>query len=143
MRRGRGEIRVPLAVDDNGRDYSARIEAQVIDASSREVSGNTVVHATHGPFLLSAQVAGYLFRPGQPVSATVRALDYAGTPQVQRACDLGAGARHVSRRLLPGTHANRSWSNRGHDCGGRHRDCDVERASDGRLLSGARQRDRR
>ena len=43
---GRGEIRVPLAVDDDGRDYSARIEAQVTDASSREVSGNTVVHAT-------------------------------------------------------------------------------------------------
>jgi alpha-2-macroglobulin len=80
---GRGEIRVPLAVDDNGRDYSARIEAQVIDASSREVSANTVVHATHGSFLLSAQVAGYLFRPGQPVSATIRALDYAGTPQVR------------------------------------------------------------
>lgn len=78
---GRAEIRVPLAVDDNGRDFSARIEAQVTDASSREVSGNTVVHATHGPFLLTAQVSGYMFRPGQPVSATVRAVDYAGTPQ--------------------------------------------------------------
>jgi hypothetical protein len=78
---GRGEIRVPLAVDDNGRDYSARIEAQVTDASSREVSGNTVVHATHGPFLLTAQVAGYMFRPGQAVSAMIRALDYLGAPQ--------------------------------------------------------------
>ena len=39
----------------NGRDYSARIEAQVTDASSREVSGNTVVHATYGPFLVAAQ----------------------------------------------------------------------------------------
>jgi uncharacterized protein YfaS (alpha-2-macroglobulin family) len=78
---GRGEIRVPLALDENGRDYSARLEAQVIDASSREVSGTTVVHATHGPFLLTAQVAGYMFQRGQAVSSTVRALDYSGAPQ--------------------------------------------------------------
>jgi uncharacterized protein YfaS (alpha-2-macroglobulin family) len=78
---GRGEIRVPLAVDENGRDYSARIEAQVADASGREVSGNTVVHATYGRFLVSARVAGYLFRPTQTVPVTMRAVDYAGQPQ--------------------------------------------------------------
>jgi len=78
---GRGEIRVPLAVDDNGRDYSARIEAQVTDASSRDVSSNTVVHATHGPYLLSAQVSGYLFRPSQPIQTSVRAVDYTANPQ--------------------------------------------------------------
>src|SRR4029079_6393748 len=37
---GRGEIRVPLSEDEQGRDFSARIEAQVTDASSREVNGN-------------------------------------------------------------------------------------------------------
>lgn len=78
---GRGEIRVPLAVDDNGRDYSARIEAQVTDASSREVSGSTVVHATYGPFMISAQVNGYIFRPSQTVQVNVRAVDYTGNPQ--------------------------------------------------------------
>ncbi|MBA3269617.1 MAG: hypothetical protein H0T71_03830 [Acidobacteria bacterium] len=78
---GRGEIRIPLAVDDNGRDYSARIEAQVIDTSSREVSGNTVVHATSGPFLIAAQVNGYIFRPSQPVQVNLRAVDYTGVAQ--------------------------------------------------------------
>ena len=46
--RGAAQIRVPLAVDENGRDFSARIEAQVTDASSARSSGNTVVHATYG-----------------------------------------------------------------------------------------------
>jgi uncharacterized protein YfaS (alpha-2-macroglobulin family) len=78
---GRGQIRVPTNVDENGRDFSLRIEAQVMDASSREVSGNTVVHATHGRFLLSARVSGYVFKASQPVSASVRATDYSGNPQ--------------------------------------------------------------
>lgn len=78
---GNGEIRVPLTVDDNGRDYSARIEAQVTDASSRAVSGNTTVHATYGPFLLAAQTRGYVFKPGSKVEADVRAVSYSGEPR--------------------------------------------------------------
>jgi alpha-2-macroglobulin len=76
---GRGEIRVPLDEDENGRDYSARIEAQVTDASSREVSGNTIVHATYGPFLLSARVDGYVFKPSERVQVNLKAVDYAGS----------------------------------------------------------------
>jgi hypothetical protein len=78
---GRGEIRVPLPEDENGRDYSTRIEAQVTDASDRQVTGNAVVHATYGAFLISARATGYLFRPSQPVPITARAIDYTGTPQ--------------------------------------------------------------
>jgi uncharacterized protein YfaS (alpha-2-macroglobulin family) len=78
---GRGEIQVPLAPDENGHDFSARIEAQVTDASSREVSGNTVVHATAGPFLISAQTSGYIFRPAQAVPVTLRTIDYTGNPR--------------------------------------------------------------
>ncbi len=78
---GRGEIRFETALDENGRDYSVRIEAQVTDASSREVSGNTIVHVTHGPFLVSTQVSGYLFRAGQTITTSIRAIDYSGTPQ--------------------------------------------------------------
>ena len=36
---GKAQIRIPLGVDDNARDFSARIEAQVTDAANREVSG--------------------------------------------------------------------------------------------------------
>jgi alpha-2-macroglobulin len=78
---GRGEIRIPLALDQHGRDYSARIEAQVTDASSREVAGNTIVHATYGAFLLSTRVGGYLYPPSAPVSTAVTAVDYTGGPQ--------------------------------------------------------------
>jgi uncharacterized protein YfaS (alpha-2-macroglobulin family) len=78
---GRGEIRVPLQVDENGRDYSARIEAQVADASGREVGGNTVVHATYGRLLVSARVSGYIFQPAQPVQTTLRTVDYTGQAQ--------------------------------------------------------------
>ncbi len=75
---GRGEIRVPTTVAERPGDYSLRIEAQVADASGREVSGNTIVHATYGSFLLTAQVNGYVFRPGQQVTVSVRAVDYTG-----------------------------------------------------------------
>ncbi len=78
---GRGEIRVPLGVDEQGRDFSARIEAQVMDASSRQVSGTTVVHATHGPFMVTARVTGYVFRPGESIPVNLRAIDYIGAAQ--------------------------------------------------------------
>ena len=78
---GKAQIRVPLGVDENGRDFSARIEAQVTDAANREVSGNTIVHATFGSFLITAQTANSVFRAGNTVDVNIRALDYAGVPQ--------------------------------------------------------------
>ena len=78
---GRAEIRVPMEEAENQRDFSARIEAQVTDASSREVSGRTVVHATWGPFLVAAQTAGSVFRAGSRVETSIRAVDYVGAPQ--------------------------------------------------------------
>lgn len=78
---GRLEISVPLAVDQNGRDYSVRIEARVTDASSREVSGNTIVHATYGRVLVSAETDRYVYASGTPATLRVRVIDYTGTPQ--------------------------------------------------------------
>lgn len=75
---GRGEIRLETSASEDPRDYTLRIEAQVTDASSREVSGSATVHTTVGPFLLTTQVSGYVFRPGQNISASIRALDYQG-----------------------------------------------------------------
>ena len=51
---------------EHGSDYSARIEAQVTDASSRQVSGSTIVHATRGTFLLSARTATSVLARRQP-----------------------------------------------------------------------------
>ena len=78
---GRGEISVPTTADESGRDYSLRVEAQVTDASSRVVSGDTVVHATYGSFLLVTRLDNYVFRPGQQVTTTLRAVDYTGAPR--------------------------------------------------------------
>ncbi|MGE0863775.1 MAG: alpha-2-macroglobulin [Vicinamibacterales bacterium] len=78
---GRAQVRIPLAVDDNGRDFSARIEAQVTDAANRQVSGNTIVHATYGAFMVSAQTTSSVFRAGSPVAVAIRAIDYAGAAQ--------------------------------------------------------------
>jgi alpha-2-macroglobulin len=78
---GKAELRIPLAVAEDRRDYSARIEAQVMDAANREVSGNTIVHATYGTFMVSAQTASSVFRSGSPVDLSVRAIDYTGAAQ--------------------------------------------------------------
>lgn len=78
---GKAEIRIPLSVDEEGRDYSARIEAQVTDAANREVSGRTIVHATYGAFLLSARATDAIHRPGSAVPISIRVVDYVGTAQ--------------------------------------------------------------
>jgi alpha-2-macroglobulin len=78
---GKAQIRIPLAVDDDGRDFSARIEAQVSDAANREVSGRTIVHATFGTFMLSAEAGNTIHRAGEQVQVSVRALDYLGAAQ--------------------------------------------------------------
>ena len=79
---GKAELRIPLPVAEDRQDYSARIEAQVMDAANREVSGNTIVHATYGTFLVSAQSAQSIFRANSPAQLSVRAVDYTGAPQV-------------------------------------------------------------
>ena len=55
---------MPVALDEKGNDYSLRIEARVTDASSREVSGSTVVNATYGAFLLGGQSGALRRRHG-------------------------------------------------------------------------------
>ena len=79
--KGSATVSIPLAPDDKGRDYSVRIEARVTDASSREVSGHTIVHATVGKFFITAQCDRYVQRPGARVQVTMKVLDYVGAPQ--------------------------------------------------------------
>ncbi len=78
---GNAVVTIPTTADDKARDYSLRIEARVTDASSREVSGHTIVHATYGRFFLSTNPDRYVYRPGGRAEVAIKALDYAGTPQ--------------------------------------------------------------
>jgi hypothetical protein len=78
---GTAQIQVPLAPDEDGRDYAARIEARVIDTSGREVSGAASVVATYGRFLLIASAERYVYNPGEAAVVRIRAVDYTGTSQ--------------------------------------------------------------
>jgi hypothetical protein len=79
--KGLAEIVVPSEPDEEGRDYSLRLEARVTDAGGREVSGDTLVHATYGPFLIVATQDQYVKKPGSVVTLNIRGIDYAGNPQ--------------------------------------------------------------
>ena len=100
---GNATIEVPAEADDNGRDYSLRIEARVSDASNREVSGNTLAHATFGTFLVAASIDTYVARPGGTVTLSVRAVSYTGVPQA---------ATRIRVAVLART-PNMSWGDEG------------------------------
>ena len=88
------------AVDDNGRDFSARIEAQVTDAANREVSGRTIVHATFGTFLLSAEAGNAIHRAGEHGAGVDPRARLPRHRAAERAGHAGARAPAVSIRLL-------------------------------------------
>jgi alpha-2-macroglobulin len=84
------EVAIPLDVEESHQDYSARIEARVTDSSSREVSGDTIVHATYTRVMLAGSTDRYVYAPGARVTLAVRALDYAGTPQANQTVNVWA-----------------------------------------------------
>lgn len=78
---GRGEIRIPLGVTERPTDYSVRVDARVTDASRREVSDATVVHATYGTMLVAGRLDRYVYKPGEQASVGIRTVAYTGEPQ--------------------------------------------------------------
>jgi uncharacterized protein YfaS (alpha-2-macroglobulin family) len=90
---GTVEISIPSPVDEEGRDYSLRIEARVTDAGGREVAGNSIVHGTYGPFMVVAGTDEYVKRPGSQATLSVRTIDYSGTPVAGRAVNVWLESR--------------------------------------------------
>jgi len=78
---GTADVSIQLPVDDHGRDYMARIEARVTDASAREVSGASFGVATYGSFMLAARTERYIYSSGETANVEVRAVDYQGAAQ--------------------------------------------------------------
>ena len=78
---GLAEIPVALAVDGTGLDYALHIEAQVSDASGREVAGGAQIVATYGTFMVQARVDRYVQAMGASVNVDLRAVDYDGNPR--------------------------------------------------------------
>ncbi|HEX9984178.1 MAG TPA: alpha-2-macroglobulin family protein [Thermoanaerobaculia bacterium] len=70
---GRAIIRIETPRDRG--DLSYRIEARVVDASRREVTGKGEVRVTRQRYTVSMQPEHYLHRPGDRVSVAIKALD--------------------------------------------------------------------
>ena len=78
---GLAEVSVPLDLDEDGRDYTARIEARVIDVSGREVTGAASVVTTYGRFMVCARTDRFVYAPGETANIQLRAIDYDGNGQ--------------------------------------------------------------
>ena len=100
---GKATLTLPTEADENGRDYTLRIEARVTDSSNREVSGTGIAHVTVGTFLIAASVDTYVARPGGPATLSLRAVRYTGEPQPDTPVRVSVLAR------VP----NRSWDEDG------------------------------
>ena len=148
---GMAEIAVPLDLDEGGHDYSARIEARVTDASSREVAGGTVVNATFGRFMLVAKADRYAYEPAQPGHyegrrARLRRRGATGRPHDgrPRARDLRTGAlrqaERDTRRRGVGHDGRRRTSRVDRDAARRVGHLPVQCASRRRRSQGHRQR---
>lgn len=79
--KGEARITVPLEPDADGRDYTPRITARVIDEGGREVSGAAATVATVGQLLLVASAERFIYNAGEAAQVRVRALAYDGSPQ--------------------------------------------------------------
>src|SRR5262249_17809367 len=77
---GHLQITVPTKASPNKRDIRYRIEARVMDASNREISGFTSVLATYGSFQVAVRGQSYLYSQGDTAKFTVEARDYDDKP---------------------------------------------------------------
>ena len=77
---GRLTITIPTKPSPNKKDLRYRIEARVMDASNREISGFNSALATYGSFQIAVRGQSYIYRKGDTAQLTVQAQDYDGKP---------------------------------------------------------------
>ncbi len=80
-------VTVPTKASSKKQDMRYRIEAKVMDAANREISGVNSVVTTFGSFEVSVRGDQYFVSQGKSVKFTVQAKDYDGKP-VQTAAKL-------------------------------------------------------
>jgi uncharacterized protein YfaS (alpha-2-macroglobulin family) len=72
------EFEVPQSLETDEWDYNYRLEAQVIDASRRQMEGSASFTATRGRTIADAQPERYIYYRGDAARINVRASDYPG-----------------------------------------------------------------
>lgn len=77
---GKLRVKLPTHVDDRQQDMRYRIEARVMDASNREISGANSVIATYGNYRIGVRADSYVYQMSQNARVNVVARDYDGKP---------------------------------------------------------------
>jgi len=78
---GKLRVTIPTSFDPrNKQDVRYRIEARVMDAANREITGANSVIATYGDYQISVRADSYVYEKGQTARVTVTARDYDGKP---------------------------------------------------------------
>jgi len=73
-------LSLPTEVNPRGQDYYYHLEAQVTDASHREIMGGRGILATFSNIVVLLEADRYLYKPGDQAVLTVRTLDYDSKP---------------------------------------------------------------
>lgn len=76
-----GEAIIPVTAKSHDMPYSYTLEADVSDASSRQVSASGAVNVVPSLVSLNVKAANYLARPGDPQDITIRAASWEGAPR--------------------------------------------------------------
>src|SRR6185369_7415272 len=74
------EFVVPAPEDKEEWDYSYRLEAQVTDASRREMQGAASFIGTRGKSVADAYPERYLYYTGDQAKIKIKTADYSGKP---------------------------------------------------------------
>jgi uncharacterized protein YfaS (alpha-2-macroglobulin family) len=77
---GKLRITIPTKPNERHEDIRYRVEARVMDAANREISGANSVIATYGNYVISVQPDSYVYDAGQAAKVHVVAKDYDGKP---------------------------------------------------------------
>jgi len=77
---GQLKITIPTKVTKRKNDVRYRIEARVMDASNREISGFSYVLVPYGSFQVGVSAQSYFYRLGDRAQFNVQARDYNGKP---------------------------------------------------------------
>ena len=74
-----GEFAFPVETDKGATvDYTYRIEANVVDASRRNISGSASTEVTRGLFSIGLQTEKYVYRSGENARISVSIVDFDG-----------------------------------------------------------------